>query len=97
MEISLGTRIVRLTPSTTGRAIMPGDVGIVGGINPESHSQPTDEWSDFAYFPVQWLRTGLWSSMAPEDYLFQWCFLPTNVQQTAFINVATLPPTEEEE
>ena len=74
MEIPLGTRIVRLVPSTTARNIMVGDTGIVGGINPEAHEQITDEWSGMSFFPVQWERNGLWSSMAPEDEDFKWKF-----------------------
>jgi len=67
-DLLLGTKIRRLRPSTTARDIMPNDIGVVGGLNPQAHAQPTNNFSfGFSYFPVQWMRTGLWSSLEPED------------------------------
>jgi hypothetical protein len=57
-----GTRVIRLIPSTTGRNIVPGDVGVIGGVQPWAWGNPPS-FSGYEWIPVQWIRTGLWSSM----------------------------------
>lgn len=56
MDLAPGTHVERIIPSTTGRDIQPGDIGVVDAWNGPGY-----------YFPVQWLRTGLWSMMDPAD------------------------------
>lgn len=78
-----GIMIKRLTPSSTARNIVPGDVGRIGGINPALHLNPA-RWDSFSYFPVQWLRNGLWSAMDGTDEDYTWEYL-------------NKPPEEEDE
>jgi hypothetical protein len=66
-----GTRVIRLTPSTTGRQIGPGAIGVIGGADPSAHNNSNwGSWS-FQKFPVQWIypaqSSGLWSSLDPMD------------------------------
>lgn len=56
MDLVPGTQIERLIPSTTGRDIQPGDIGVV-----DTYNGPG------AFCHVQWLRTGLWSMMHPDQ------------------------------
>lgn len=66
MNLIPGQLVQRLTSSTTGRNIGPGDIGSVGGINPGAWMNP-GSFNGYEYFPVQWFRSGLWSSLDPFD------------------------------
>lgn len=73
MVIPIGAIIRRLSPSSTGRAIVPGNLGKVGGLYPQLHENPPQFDDGDLYFPVQW-RSGLWSSMDPMDRGVTWEF-----------------------
>lgn len=76
MPLFPGTRVIRLTPSTTGRQIVPGMLGTVGGLDPSLHDNANwNSWS-FQRFPVQWDNT-LWSSMDPMEESESWNFYST--------------------
>jgi len=80
-----GTKIIRLTNSSTGRQIFPGMVGVVGGLVPNTHDN--SNWSNWSFerFPVQW-QNYLWSSLAPEDEGDVWKFAPALPNQSSVTN-----------
>jgi hypothetical protein len=46
----------RLTPSSTGRDVQPGDIGRIDQF-----------FGPGKYFPTNWIRTDLWSMLHPDD------------------------------
>ncbi len=77
-----GTKVTRLTNSTTGRDIKPGDIGSVGGITPTDHANPVS-FDNFDTIPIQWLRSGLWSSLPGYEEGHSWkLYVPPVVPTT---------------
>ncbi len=74
-----GQKVIRLTPSSTGRQIFPNILGVMGGLNPTLHNNPVS-WTMLDNIPIQWTN-GLWSALAADDQEYTWDFYPRPVQE----------------
>lgn len=69
-----GQKVVRLSNSKTGRAIGPGTLGVIGGLQWKQHDNPS-EFEPYGYIPIQW-QNGLWSNLEATDRGVTWQYHP---------------------
>jgi len=74
MPLTPGTKIVRLTPSSTARNIAVGSIAVIGGVNPAMHSN-LGSYEGQTYFPVQYIDSSLWSNLETNLKDIQWKYL----------------------
>lgn len=74
MPLTPGTKIVRLTPSSTARNLKVGDVAVIGGLQPTAHHN-LSSYGGENYFPVQDMVSGLWSNLETGLKDIQWKYL----------------------
>lgn len=70
-----GQKVIRVSPSKTGRAIYPGQLGIMGGLVWQNHDNPSS-WLTYEFVPIQWSPNGLWSNLEVMDRGITWQYYP---------------------